>query len=125
MGKLDSRSKKKLPAPPREAPKPARQPFDGRTPEVVDMLGQRWTLHILYALRQGPCRYNKLCRDLGINPATLSERFNTFLDKGIIIRKVLDSGPPPVVEYLLSPKGERLVRIFDLLFQWEQEAKAK
>ncbi|MBX3119095.1 MAG: helix-turn-helix transcriptional regulator [Fimbriimonadaceae bacterium] len=125
MGKVDSKQKLKLPAALREEDRLVKALSDETMPLIVNLLGQKWALHILYSLQNGPCRYNGLCREFGINPATLSERLGELLKYGIAIRTVLEPGPPPVVQYTLTPKGHELAKIFEYLDAWTHSTDFK
>lgn len=84
---------------------------------TLDLLSQRWTLHILRSLLNGPMRFNELGRSLGINPRTLNARLHELEDQGLISRNVI-SAMPPNVEYSLTDKGASLNEIFNRLSEW-------
>jgi DNA-binding HxlR family transcriptional regulator len=84
---------------------------------TLDLLNQRWNLHIVKSLLSGKKRFNELGREHGINPRTLRERLKALEDQGVICRTVI-STMPPNVEYSLSPKGEALNEIFEALCSW-------
>ncbi len=93
------------------------QPYpakDAGIPHIIDLLSRKGALYVLYALSEGPCRFNDLCRRFDLNPATLSERFSDFQAEGITIRKV-SSDKPPLSYYCLTERGQKLARIFEQL----------
>lgn len=84
---------------------------------TLNLLNQRWNLHIVKSLLTGKKRFNELGREHGINPRTLRERLKALEDQGVICRTVI-STMPPNVEYSLSKKGEALADIFKELCEW-------
>lgn len=84
---------------------------------VLNLLNERWTLHIVRALLDGKARFNEIARTIGVNPATLRERLRALEAEGVVTRRVL-SVMPPHVEYALTPKGQALNGIFEALADW-------
>jgi len=84
---------------------------------TLNLMSQRWNLHIVRSLLTGKKRFNELGREHGINPRTLRERLIELEEQGVICRTVI-STMPPNVEYSLSKKGEALNEIFDALCAW-------
>ncbi len=71
------------------SPPPARvvRGADGRRPimAVLDLIGRRWTLRVLWELRSGPRGFREL-RALcdGMSPNTLSTRLKELKDAGLV-----------------------------------------
>lgn len=84
---------------------------------TLDLLNQRWNLHIVRSLLEGKKRFNELSRENGINPRTLRERLLALELEGVISRTVV-SNMPPNVEYALTEKGQALNDIFEALGSW-------
>src|SRR2546423_15678132 len=84
---------------------------------TLNLLNQRWTLHIVRTLLEGKKRFNEIARANGINPRTLRERLRSLEDEGVITRTVVTTIPPNV-EYALTEKGLALNCIFEALSQW-------
>ena len=84
---------------------------------ALNLLSERWTLHIVRTLLGGTKRFNEIARALGLNPATLRERLRALEEEGVVTRTVL-SAMPPHVEYALTPKGQALNGIFERLAEW-------
>jgi DNA-binding HxlR family transcriptional regulator len=80
-------------------------------------LGQRWTLQIIYHLRERRRFCELQERVCGINPATLSQRLKFLEEKGLLSRKQVSEAPPHV-EYALTEMGEGLLPILDALVVW-------
>lgn len=87
---------------------------------TLDLLNQRWTLHIVRTLLEGKRRFNEIARINRINPRTLRERLRSLEEEGVITRHVI-SAIPPNVEYALTPKGEALNGIFEALANWGRQ----
>ncbi len=84
---------------------------------ALNLLSERWTLHIVRVLLGGTRRFNEIARALGLNPATLRERLRALEEEEVVTRTVL-SAMPPHVEYALTPKGQALNSIFESLADW-------
>lgn len=84
---------------------------------TLDLLNQRWNLHIVRSLLDGKKRFNELGRENGINPRTLRERLLALEEEGVISRTVI-CVMPPNVEYCLTEKGQALNQIFEALGCW-------
>ena len=64
-------------------------PADTRCPvtRVIDLLSDKWTMHVLYALRNGPSRFCELERDLrGISSRTLTLKLKELTEKKLITK---------------------------------------
>ncbi|MEQ1822520.1 MAG: helix-turn-helix domain-containing protein [Fimbriimonadaceae bacterium] len=88
--------------------------------QTLNLLNQRWTLHIVRSLLGGKKRFNELSRENGINPRTLRMRLQQLELKCIISRHVV-STMPPNVEYELTDKGRALNDIFEALSNWGRD----
>ena len=84
---------------------------------ALNLLNERWTLHIVRVLLGGTKRFNEIARALGLNPATLRERLRALEEEEVVTRTVL-SAMPPHVEYALTSKGQALNGIFESLAEW-------
>lgn len=79
------------------------------------IIGRKWTLLIVRDLARGPRRFGELERSLtGISPRTLSQRLGYLERTGVISRKHY-AEVPPRVEYALTPQGQELVPIIELM----------
>jgi DNA-binding HxlR family transcriptional regulator len=84
---------------------------------ALNLLSERWTLHIVRALLGRKKRFNEIAREIGLNPATLRERLRALEEEEVVTRTVL-SVMPPHVEYELTQKGQALNNIFEALAEW-------
>lgn len=89
--------------------------------EVLDIIGGKWAMPIIYILSKGKMRFKELERSVeGINTRMLVKELKNMEANGIIIREVFAT-VPPTVEYTLTNKGERLLPSIISLHDWGQE----
>lgn len=92
---------------------------------TMDLLGQKWSLHIVRELVEGKKRFNQLAQLLGgVNSRTLRKRLVALEREGIILRRVL-SQIPPWVEYELTEKGRTLNQVVESIAHWGRRWMAK
>ena len=80
----------------------------------IELLQEKWTLHIIRALLQGPQGFNELGRSVGANPSTLAQRLEHLETIGIV-RRTVQSVMPPRTSYALTPAGVGLQEVIDTL----------
>ena len=83
----------------------------------IELLQEKWTLHIIRALLGGPLGFNELGRTVGANPSTLAQRLERLEAVGIVERTV-HSVMPPRTSYALSCAGKELQGVIDALSGW-------
>ncbi len=89
--------------------------------EVLDIIGGKWSMPIIYILSKGKMRFKELERSVeGINTRMLVKELKNMEANGIITREVFAT-VPPTVEYTLTVKGEKLLPSIVSLHQWGQE----
>lgn len=96
------------------------EPAGGYCPvyDAISVLQEKWTLHIVRALLQGPQGFNELGRAVGgCNPATLKARLDHLEELGLVQRTV-HSYMPPRTSYELAEAGEALQRVIDAIDEW-------
>lgn len=86
--------------------------------EILDLLSQRCTLHLLAALQSGSLRFNALVRRTGASANTVRLRLNAMAEAGIVERTV-ESQMPPSVRFRLTRRGEELAELVGGLLEWE------
>jgi len=78
---------------------------------LLDLLGRRWALRVLWELRAGPLTFRALqARCDGMSSSVLNGRLGELRDAGIVT--VSAEG------YALSREGERLLEAFAPLQAW-------
>jgi DNA-binding HxlR family transcriptional regulator len=81
---------------------------------LLDLLGHRWTLRILWELRDASLTFRALQEACGrISPTVLNERVRELREAALVS---LDPGPG----YGLSPLGRELVERFVPLVAWSE-----
>ena len=89
--------------------------------EVLDIIGGKWAMPIVYRLSKGKLRFKELERSVeGINTRMLVKELKNMEANGIITREVFAT-VPPTVEYTLTNKGEKLLPSIISLYSWGQE----
>lgn len=95
-------------------------PYDPNCPsrQVLDQIGDRWTILIIGALAEGPARYGELAdRVSGISPRMLSKTLKALERDGLIVRRAYAEVPPRVT-YELSASGAQLRPVLTSLDSW-------
>lgn len=89
--------------------------------DVLDIIGGKWAMPIIYILSKGKLRFKELERSVeGINTRMLVKELKNMEANGIINRAVFAT-VPPTVEYTLTDKGEKLLPSIVSLHSWGQE----
>ena len=89
--------------------------------DVLDIIGGKWSMPIIYHLSKGKMRFKELERSVeGINTRMLVKELKNMEVNGIITREVFAT-VPPMVEYTLTEKGEKLLPSIISLHKWGQE----
>jgi len=86
-------------------------------PEVLDIVGERWTLLILHDLFVGMARFEDIRRDLGIASNVLAVRLKGLERHGIVERCQYQTAPVRH-DYRLTTKGVDLYPVILTLLAW-------
>ncbi len=81
---------------------------------LLDLLGRRWTLRIVWELRDRPRRFRDLQDSIGASPTIINARL-TELREAKLVELDPDSG------YRLTALGEELLRLFLPLHVWSEK----
>lgn len=93
--------------------------------DVLDCIGDRWSLLTLSALAGGTLRFTALKRAIGdISQRMLAQTLRTLERDGYVTRKVHPTVPPKV-EYTLTELGESLLGKVRPLIAWADENHAR
>jgi len=88
------------------------------TREVLDRIGDRWTVLIVAALGHGPLRFNEIERRVaGISQKMLTQTLRGLERDGLVSRTVYPEVPPRVV-YKLTATGKTLLSPLAALQGW-------
>lgn len=89
--------------------------------DVLDIIGGKWSMPIIYVLSKGKMRFKELEKSVeGINTRMLVKELKNMEANGIVTREVFAT-VPPTVEYTLTVKGEKLLPSIVSLHKWGQE----
>jgi DNA-binding HxlR family transcriptional regulator len=89
--------------------------------DVLDIIGGKWSMPIIYILSKGKLRFKEIERSIeGINTRMLVKELKNMESNGILTREVFAT-VPPTVEYTLTEKGLKLLPSIISLHQWGQE----
>lgn len=91
--------------------------------DVLDRIGDAWSLLVMFELAIGPCRFNALRRVIGtISQRMLAVTLRHLERDGLVARAVLPLSPPQV-EYTLTPLGASLIARLEPLRDWAVESQ--
>lgn len=86
--------------------------------QILARVGDKWSVLIVMALRDGPRRFNEIKRAIG----TISQRMLTLTLKGMerdgLIKRTVFPTKPPRVDYELTELGHSLRRPVEELGHW-------
>lgn len=89
--------------------------------EVLDRVGDKWSLYVIYLLGGGTRRFSDLRRMIdGISQRMLTVTLRGLERDGLVTRTVHPTVPPRV-EYALTPMGGSLLDTVRTLVQWADE----
>ncbi|WP_323040276.1 helix-turn-helix domain-containing protein [Gemmobacter sp.] len=91
--------------------------------DVLDRIGDAWSLLVMLELGQGPCRFNALRRVVGgISQRMLAVTLRQLERDGLVSRTVLPLSPPQV-EYALTDLGSSLLDKVEALRAWAEASQ--
>jgi DNA-binding HxlR family transcriptional regulator len=94
------------------------QTGDCRAREVLDRVGDKWSLYVVNLLGTGTKRFSELHRTInGITPRMLTVTLRTLERDGLVSRAVFPVVPPRV-EYSLTTMGRTLLEAVEPLMRW-------
>ena len=95
-------------------------PTDGPCPvrDVLDKIGDKWSMLLVMTLAAAPKRFNQLHREVpDISQKMLTQTLRDLQRDGLVARQVFDTKPPSV-EYRLTDLGQSLIVPFGQLIEW-------
>jgi len=88
---------------------------------ALELIADKWTTLVVYALVDGPRRHGDLRRTIdGISQKMLTQTLRRMEAEGLVDRDVLDRVPPHV-EYSLTPLGRTLEKPLVAICEWAME----
>jgi DNA-binding HxlR family transcriptional regulator len=92
---------------------------------AIRLIGDMWTLMIVYNLLNGPKRFGELLEAVGnVSPKTISQRLKMLEEIRFVERQAF-AEIPPRVEYRLTEKGLALVDIMEAIQQFGERYLAE
>ena len=93
-------------------------PEGGAVREVLDRVGDKWSLLVIGTLRGGPMRFGGLETSVaGISQRMLTRTLKHLVEDGLVGRTAY-AEVPPRVEYELTELGRTLLPLVMALAQW-------
>lgn len=94
----------------------------GRCPvrNMLDRLGDRWSMLLIGALAAGPMRFSALSRAVpDVSKRMLTQTLRTLETDGLVSREVAPTTPPSVT-YALTPLGRSFTGALLSLIEWAE-----
>lgn len=89
---------------------------------ALKRLGGRWKILILRRLLERPYRYAELKRELlDITDKMLTQQLREMEEDNILLKNVIVSDPPKIVQYELTALGYQTRDVLDALTQWGRQ----
>ena len=93
--------------------------------EVLDRVGDKWSVLVVVTLGDGPKRFNELRRSI----ASISQRMLTLTLRGLerdgLVTRTVFPTIPPRVDYELTELGHSLLQPVGALGSWARENRAR
>jgi DNA-binding HxlR family transcriptional regulator len=88
--------------------------------QALNLVANKWTVLIIYALANGPVRFNQLQRTIGgVTQKMLTQSLRQLEQDGVLKRTVYPTVPPQV-EYELTDLGKTLIAPLNALCNWAE-----
>ncbi|AGH51014.1 MULTISPECIES: winged helix-turn-helix transcriptional regulator [Sphingomonadales] len=95
--------------------------FPALTLEIMDLVGDKWTLLLVYTLGEGAMRFSELKRRASpISQKMLTQTLRGLERHGMVDRSVLPTAPPQV-EYALTGLGRTFLSAASVICQWTKD----
>ena len=92
--------------------------------DVLDRIGDKWSMLVLGILATGPHRFSKVGRAIpDISKRMLAQTLRDLERDGLIARTVFPTKPPSV-EYRLTPLGGTILEPVTVLVRWADQSHA-
>src|SRR5713226_6340535 len=92
--------------------------------EVLNRVGDKWSIYIVGYLRDGPLRFNELRRSIeGISQRMLTLTLRGLERDGLVTRTIFPTIPPRV-DYELTDLGRTLLKPVNGLGLWARQNRA-
>ncbi|GIF46633.1 HxlR family transcriptional regulator [Asanoa ferruginea] len=93
--------------------------------EILDLVGDKWSVLIIGTLADGPVRYSDLAAAIpGVSQRMLTLTLKQLQRHGLVGRRAF-AEVPPRVEYRLTPLGDSLLSTVLALADWSADHHAE
>lgn len=89
--------------------------------DVLDRIGDQWSLLVLGALSTGTLRFNELRREIGDVSQHMLARTLKRLEEDGLVSRTLFPVIPPRVDYALTPLGQSFLEPLQVLIAWANQ----
>ncbi|WP_035345584.1 MULTISPECIES: winged helix-turn-helix transcriptional regulator [Dickeya] len=86
--------------------------------DVLDRIGDQWSLLVLETLSEGTLRFNELMRRIGDISRQMLSKTLKLLEQDGFVRRTIYAEVPPRVEYQLTELGRSFLQPMKTLMQW-------
>jgi DNA-binding HxlR family transcriptional regulator len=113
-----------VPTPARE-PEPAPQANGCPVRDVIERVGDKWSVLLVAQMHNGPRRFSELLHATdGLSQRMLTRTLRLLERDGLVWREVRPTTPPQV-SYGLTPLGESLASPLEALADWAVQHRAE
>jgi len=89
--------------------------------ELIHLLSKRWLTEVLFSIEEGNNRFSSLKEDLKlISDNILADRLRLLEQHKLIVRNDHFREVPARVEYTLTPTGEKLSEMLDVMCKFSE-----
>ena len=99
-------------------PGPAGQPASCRAREVLQRVGDKWSMYVIDLLGRDTMRFTELHRGIDGIPSRMLTVTLRGLERDGIVTRTIHPVIPPRVEYALTPMGRTLLDTIGQLVSW-------
>ena len=86
--------------------------------QILDRIGDKWTIMVVGVLASGPTRFNAILRTIGgVSHRMLTLTLRSLEREGLVTRTAYATIPPKV-EYALTDLGRSLIEPLNALSNW-------
>jgi DNA-binding HxlR family transcriptional regulator len=88
--------------------------------QVLELIANKWTALVIYALAQGTRRFSELQRQIGgVSQKMLTQTLRN-LERDGLVERTAHPVVPPRVDYALTPLGRTLIEPLVALCKWSE-----
>lgn len=92
--------------------------LDTNATKVMEVIGSKWNLMIIWSLREKPLRFTELQKSIGdVNSKTVTVHLR-ILEKYRLVNRVVYPDVPPRVEYSLTEHAKAIIPILLDIYSW-------